>query len=266
MVIDGNIENRYDDSYQYTVQVLGDTVMANGLSYVFLCGKRDTITVYTRYFRQFGPKVYKYSTFENKEFLWGDFSKKPGDTVSVNYYKNEGDTSIVTVAYMQVGKIFGNDRKQWRFYEKYLGSYLDKLIEVTDSIGITYEQYTEADFFNYLSGTVINGVKYGNITNVRNNKTHELTDFILYQNYPNPFNGSTIITMYLPKEENITVKIFDILGREVKKLFYGKAQKGKLTVLWNGKNNTGFDVGSGIYFYRIEMHQNIRIGKMILMR
>jgi hypothetical protein len=258
--------DRYDNSYQYTVQTFTDSIMSNGFSYVFLCGKRDSVTVYTRYFRQYGSRLYKYSTFENKEFLWGDFSKKTGDTVSVNYYTNAGDTSVVTVFYMQVVNMFGNERKQWGFYEKYLGSNLDKLIEVTDSIGITYEQYIEANFFNYLSGAVINGVKYGNITNVRNSKKLDLSDFIRYDNYPNPFNSSTVISLLIPEEENVNVIVFDILGREIKKLFTGRIFNKNLRIIWNGKNDFGQDVPSGIYIYRIEINNNIRIGKMVLMR
>lgn len=259
-------KDRYDNSYQYTIKAISDTVMSNGQTYTYLCGKRDANIVYFRYYRQSGSKIYEYSTSENKEFLWCDFSKSVNDTVSINYFEKQGDTVIVTMLYNQEVEMFGVIRRQWGFYKKYLNSYFDGIYEVTDSIGLTYEQYTEADFFNYLTGAIINNVKYGNITSIKNDKLNNITDFTIFRNYPNPFNNSTVISIKgLPKED-VSVKVFDILGREIKKLFQGKTSDGNLRLLWDGKNNIGGDVPSGIYFYSIDINQNIHVGKMILMR
>jgi len=88
----------------------------------------------------------------------------------------------------------------------------------------------------------------------------------LYPNYPNPFNSSTIISISVPKEDNITVKVFDILGREITNLFKGRTQKGLLRIVWDGKDDKKRDVGSGIYLYRIETNHQIFTGKLILMQ
>ncbi len=71
--------------------------------------------------------------------------------------------------------------------------------------------------------------------------------FVLYQNYPNPFNPVTTIKFDLPKSSEVTIKIYDIRGREVKTLFNGHNQAGSYSV--------NFDAGrfsSGVYFYKIQ--------------
>jgi FlgD Ig-like domain len=265
----GNVweyKDRYDNSYQYTVKSFYDTIMSNGKTYTYLCGKQDTNIVYYRYYRQSGSKVYKYSTSENKEFLWCDFSKSVNDTVAINYFEKQGDTVIVTMLYNQEIEMFGAKRKQWGFYQKYLNSYLDGIYEVTDSIGVTYEQYTEADFFNYLSGAIINNINYGNITSIKADGLNKINKLILFQNYPNPFNNSTVISIILFSKEDVTVNVFDILGREIRKLFQGSSPNGNVRIMWDGKNDSREDVPSGIYFYSIETNQKIYIGKTVLMR
>ena len=72
----------------------------------------------------------------------------------------------------------------------------------------------------------------------------------LFQNFPNPFNAVTTIRFALPEESKITLKIFDILGREINTLvsgdFYGP---GAHFILWNGKDDFGQNISTGVYFY-----------------
>lgn len=77
-------------------------------------------------------------------------------------------------------------------------------------------------------------------------------DFNLSQNYPNPFNPSTLISYQLPMNSNVALKIYDILGREVKTLINEQKPAGVYTVQWNGINSSGNQVGSGIYFYQLK--------------
>lgn len=79
------------------------------------------------------------------------------------------------------------------------------------------------------------------------------TVFALNQNYPNPFNPSTQIKYALPKESAVTLRIYNVLGQEVVTLVDNVPKSaGYYTVLWNGRNRSGSQVASGIYFYRIE--------------
>ncbi len=74
----------------------------------------------------------------------------------------------------------------------------------------------------------------------------------LFQNYPNPFNPSTVISYAIPNSSFVSLKIYDLLGREVKTLVSTEQNSGVYNVQWNGDNNSGIKVSSGTYMYRIE--------------
>ena len=88
----------------------------------------------------------------------------------------------------------------------------------------------------------------------------------LAQNYPNPFNSKTSIGYYLPTLSHVTFSIFDILGREVKTLTNESQQTGYSTAYWDGKNEQGCNVVSGMYLYRIQTENFIWKKKMLLLR
>lgn len=96
---------------------------------------------------------------------------------------------------------------------------------------------------------------------VDNESTEIIQDFELHQNYPNPFNPSTIIKYSIPSEGFINLKIFDILGREVKTLVNQNQKPGSYEIKWNTSNHS-----SGIYFYRIRAGEFVETKKMILLR
>ncbi len=77
-------------------------------------------------------------------------------------------------------------------------------------------------------------------------------DLILTQNYPNPFNPSTRIRFEVPKQENIELHIYNMLGQHVVTLVNEVKDAGYYEVVWNGKNEAGVDVATGVYLYRIQ--------------
>jgi len=83
----------------------------------------------------------------------------------------------------------------------------------------------------------------------------------LYQNYPNPFNPSTIIKYELPRQSLVTLKIYDVLGREVAVLVNEQKPAGRYEFKFDGKN-----LSSGIYFYRIKAGDFVQTKKMILLK
>ncbi len=92
------------------------------------------------------------------------------------------------------------------------------------------------------------------------------TEFTLFQNYPNPFNPSTVIKYQIPNSNtqisnNVTLKVYDILGREVATLVNEQRKAGYYEVEFDGSNLT-----SGIYFYRIQAGQFVEIKKMVLVK
>jgi hypothetical protein len=88
----------------------------------------------------------------------------------------------------------------------------------------------------------------------------------LEQNYPNPFNPSTNITYTLPARASVTIKVYDMTGKEVAVLVNGSGEPGTHTVTWKGVDNTGNPVSSGIYLYRISADNFHSAKKMMLIK
>lgn len=98
-----------------------------------------------------------------------------------------------------------------------------------------------------------------NLTLKENNLPKE---FALYQNFPNPFNPVTLIKYDLPKDVNVTIKIYDLLGREVATLVNNELKKaGRYELNWNAGN-----YASGVFFYRIEAGSYVNSKKMVIIK
>lgn len=92
-----------------------------------------------------------------------------------------------------------------------------------------------------------------------------LSDFSLMQNYPNPFNPETIISFSLPQPADVEIKIYNVLGKEIKTLAKGSFSSGVHSVIWNAKDENGIKVSSGVYLYVMKTGNKIFTRKMILM-
>jgi hypothetical protein len=84
--------------------------------------------------------------------------------------------------------------------------------------------------------------------------------YALMQNFPNPFNPTTTIRYDLPRATNVSLKVYDLLGREIAMLAQGSSQPGSYQIQWNA------NVASGIYFYRLQTEEFVQTKKMILLR
>lgn len=89
----------------------------------------------------------------------------------------------------------------------------------------------------------------------------KLRNYTLYQNYPNPFNPSTMISFYLESKQIVSLKVFDVLGREVAVLTLGNLSAGFHSRQWNV-----MDMPNGVYFYRLQAGEFTETKKMILLR
>ncbi|MGB7061376.1 MAG: right-handed parallel beta-helix repeat-containing protein, partial [Candidatus Zixiibacteriota bacterium] len=93
--------------------------------------------------------------------------------------------------------------------------------------------------------------------------------FELVQNYPNPFNPATSIQFTvgsLQSPSHITLKIYNILGQAVRTLVDEEKAEGSYTLYWDGRNQNGKEVSSGIYFYKLEAGNFTDVKKMVLLR
>jgi len=93
---------------------------------------------------------------------------------------------------------------------------------------------------DYESDTIVAGIGASDVPE----------QFELFQNYPNPFNSNTTIAFALTVSARVTLTIYNILGEEVKTLINQHMERGKHVTIWNGTNDNGNDVSSGMYLYR----------------
>jgi len=92
------------------------------------------------------------------------------------------------------------------------------------------------------------------------------TQFELSQNYPNPFNPTTVINYSLPNNAFVVLKIYDMLGREIKTLVNNEMNAGKYSISWKGEDNNGNKVTSGIYIYKISAGNYSAARKMVVLK
>jgi len=106
------------------------------------------------------------------------------------------------------------------------------------------------------------------VTNVAQNQVHQSipVEFNLFQNYPNPFNPTTTIRYTIPKKSKVTIKIYNLLGEEVKTLADIVQQGGTYTLHWNGMAEEGLLCPSGLYIYSIKAGNFIDTKKLMLIR
>jgi hypothetical protein len=93
-----------------------------------------------------------------------------------------------------------------------------------------------------------------------------VTSYELSQNYPNPFNPSTKISFALPEATEVSLKIYDVAGQLVQTLVNGVIEAGRHQVVWDGTNQNGMQVASGVYFYQLRAGEFKQVRKMSLLR
>ncbi len=107
----------------------------------------------------------------------------------------------------------------------------------------------------------------GLVTDADRDKMGEMPwAFDLSQNYPNPFNPSTMIRFTVPKFQNISLIVYDLLGRKVRTLVNEERHAGEHRVTWDGTNDHGIGVASGVYFYQLKAGELVKTQKMLLVR
>lgn len=90
---------------------------------------------------------------------------------------------------------------------------------------------------------------------------------VLNQNYPNPFNPITTISFSLPENSSVELNIYNIRGQKVRSLLDDQRDKGSHSIVWNGRNDNGNSVSSGIYFYKLEANnRTIDTKKCVLLK
>ena len=222
-------------------------------------------------------------------YVWGPDKDQSDSSLIYKLDVNKGEQWVVS-NFSQIG---GSDFQIARVINKWEDTLFNKpttFINIsyfiakdsTDTTGIIDLGYDEiADGFGliargggdspgeiHLIGTVINDTLYGDtaVTSIENKRTKLPISIKLYQNYPNPFNPTTTISFELNKQSNISLIIYNVLGKEILKLIDNKIyQSGKHAIIWDGNGNNGKKVSTGIYFYTLINGKYKTTKKMVLL-
>jgi hypothetical protein len=91
------------------------------------------------------------------------------------------------------------------------------------------------------------------------------TSYSLGQNYPNPFNAGTVIPFDMPQAGEWTLTVYNVAGQSIRG-YTGHAEVGRHQIRWDGRDDHGQSVASGVYFYRVQSGDFIATRKMTLMK
>jgi hypothetical protein len=94
----------------------------------------------------------------------------------------------------------------------------------------------------------------------------EISQHLNINNFPNPFNPTTIISFELPNDSNVRLEVFNVKGQKLKTLISELLPAGSHSIEWNGKDNSGKNVGSGVYFYKFQSDSTNQVRKMLMLK
>lgn len=238
-------------------QIVKDTLINDTLKYfvkIFESNSFNEIKTGRKSIERLANSGYLLNWIDEKEVPVFKFSKCVGDTFHYfhDYYwllaEKEFDNNF-TLHYLLIPDFVNANE----YYEKDIG-----LIESTGEL-----------LGSYLIGANIEGKIWGDTTSITKiEKTDALpNEFILKQNYPNPFNPSTTIEFSLPYSGNVTLEIFDILGRKINTLVNEYLSYGSYKIAWKGNSDNNQMLTSGVYLYKLNFNNdNLLIKKMILIK
>ena len=132
------------------------------------------------------------------------------------------------------------------------------LMTVMKGLGLTREYLFEVEVTN-LTGCKLNGIKYGDFVDVENENIPIEYDLEI-KNFPNPFNGQTTIEFTIPKEGNVEISIFNILGQKIANPINENMISGKHSFSWDANN-----LSSGLYILMLN-YNNLQISKKIILQ
>lgn len=146
---------------------------------------------------------------------------------------------------------------------------LDLVWPLTDYIDLTYSNSTLVSSEGLHMGDLYHWYpdEYQNwISDIRDTEVKQPVSFSLKQNYPNPFNPTTTIKYSIDKTGIVKLNVYNVLGKKVRTIVNGKKSAGIYSVLWDGTDDNGNKVASGIYFCNLEMKNQKITSKMILLK
>ncbi len=233
--------------------------------------EKDTIAEGRKYFYCSGFPNYTDGWWRVDPITGSLYIFDPSNSAYPTYYKEKLIDSLRAGQGINV-EIFGINSISKSFIISISIPFPQGRIEITkkysSKFGLYNHSYHVLGSYNRehkLIGCVIDGIMYGDTNTVGIvNYTGQIPDkYSLSQNYPNPFNPSTIINYQLTINSFVTLKIFDLLGKEVAALVNEKQNAGSYAVDFNSSD---FNLPSGIYFYTLNAGEFKETRKMVLIK
>jgi hypothetical protein len=241
--------------YDYSREVIGDTLMPDGFVYKII--------------HEVGP--YPYNRYERLDKTDGTVKQfSPYDSSSQiiqQLWLGPRETAWLDFGPVQFFASYDVDKFNVTTTARvYLNDVVDnaRYYTLLKNIGMDTTKYSfyGGNALSYLKGMVKDGIVYGDTTLLDvNDEVPVPASFTLYQNYPNPFNPSTKIKFYLPERSFVTLKVFDILGNEIRTLLNEERELGEHQVLFNAA-----ELSAGVYFYNIRTSGFSETKKMLLLK
>jgi len=254
----------YKISYQYptpstlsyTLRIIGDTLMSNGKQF-WIYDQNDILDC--RYIRNDSSGIF-YWCKNTQDSAWHE------ERV-FNFLLPLNTINTITVAgylfsysyYLHESNVLD---KTTNVYWCHLGGQITGYVWLADHFGYSHYDYYGSNDVPLctweLTGCLISDTLYGQTNAVTLN--HKLPERIeLFQNYPNPFNPSTSISFNLSSRSLVTLKVFDLLGKEVETIISKELSAGYYSQKWNASG-----IPSGVYFYQLQT-QNYSITKKLIL-
>ncbi len=249
-------------------QVIQDSIAPNGLKYFVISeNKLSGVPVYfLERIDSTSGLIFRYKpnmNLINDELMIDDLNSEIGDTIDTFrfdfLYPNAFTVFVNEYIFNNWG--LSNPKKVFKQYNYLFAPYKYSL---TYGIGLDSSFYS-IDFSyttRLLKGCIINGVVYGDTVLSVDDNPWQIKEFKLYQNYPNPFNPSTRISWQSPVGSWLTIKLYDIVGREIETIVNGYYEAGIHSTLYI-VNST---LPTGVYFYQLKAGDFIETKKMMIIK
>ena len=141
-------------------------------------------------------------------------------------------------------------------------------VYLIDKTRLTFQNLREDNVYDFISTTELSNFEIiiGE-TQAVEDKLQSIIPltYSLGRNYPNPFNPATTIPLTLPEQSDVTLNVFNILGQEVVTLFKGSLNPGRHYFVWNGTNQAGAHMPSGIYIYQLTTNSGLKFANKMVM-
>lgn len=248
---------------KFKTTITRDTILSNGKKYFEFQSRGSVSALFNSYWKyqridSSSMNVYGYSISENKEYLLDSLLAAHTNTFKCLRFPatSPGGTYLGPNSGTYFGRIMES--------KTVLCSPNSTSYTLLENVGFYGFNYC-LDFGEglFLKGCVVNQILYGDTLSTEINLTSsEVPEkFSLKQNYPNPFNPSTKINYELKSSGFVSIKVYDVMGKEVSELVNEKQTTGSYEVTFDGTN-----LPSGVYYYRLETEGFSEVKKMSLIK